>query len=597
MAPTSGTGLDANRLAEKLSSIVRSAPARTEHHQSARAEQAQAQASGWDDRPRSREGHRPVRRGSDRAHGQQQDRVDRYDSRQHARNDSNTTGHTGHTNHTQASGGDPLDQQPPPTARRHDYDVHSMESNFSSPRTSMIKNPVPPPTVTVRSEYPTLTRSRQQQALTCLVTVEVPASSWRPDPDDVRTMPPAQAPPPPPRAEDDFVRPQSPPQSYQPPQPAESGILEAVTESLRSRVDNWHGLDFSRWARTSDPEQKKASLTLGRFGKLRLYGTIKVGKDRQSWQELECYLFSEMLICVKEKRTTGQPDWDEADARPRKCTLKGSILIKKHLKQVTESTQGMSPRLDRMRTPTLAPDAPILTLSLSVAELPSFHLQFYYRKQLEEWRRALLDLHTPDAQRTPRVPVAEQTDNSETDDDEYRTLKTTKRVSSVNSSYGAGKSVNTAPTEYTTSAKGALNVPLPAHFHVPLDMVVVVPVSASMQGLKISLLRDALRFLVYNLGERDRMGLVTFGSGGGAMPLVGMTTRSWAGWSNVLNSIRPADRKSLRADVVEGANVAMDLLMQRKSNNPIANILLISDSSTADTGDVNFVVSRAEAAK
>ena len=127
--------------------------------------------------------------------------------------------------------------------------------------------------------------------------------------------------------------------------------------------------------------------------------------------------------------------------------------------------------------------------------------------------------------------------------------------------------------------------------------LVVIPVSSSMQGLKITLLKDTLRFLVNNLGERDRMGLVTFGSSGGGVPLVGMTTKTWSGWNKVLSSIRPVGQKSLRADVVEGANVAMDLLMQRKAANPISTILLISDSSTSDTDSVDFVVQRAEAAK
>ena len=173
----------------------------------------------------------------------------------------------------------------------------------------------------------------------------------------------------------------------------------------------------------------------------------------------------------------------------------------------------------------------------------------------------------------------------------------TKRVSSINSSYGAGKSNITAPTEYSNSVRGIQEARMPASIHVPIDLVVVIPVSSSMQGLKITLLRDALKFLVQNLGERDRMGLVTFGSSGGGVPLVGMTTKAWGGWTKVLNSIRPVGQKSLRADVVEGANVAMDLLMQRKSNNPIATILLISDSSTSDAESVDFVVSRAEAAK
>jgi hypothetical protein len=126
---------------------------------------------------------------------------------------------------------------------------------------------------------------------------------------------------------------------------------------------------------------------------------------------------------------------------------------------------------------------------------------------------------------------------------------------------------------------------------------VVIPVSSSMQGLKINLLRDSLKFLVQNLGEKDRMGLVTFGSSGGGVPLVQMTGKSWSGWPKVIQSIRPVGPKSLRADVVEGANIAMDLLMQRKVRNPIASIMLISDSSTSETDAVDFVVSRAEAAK
>lgn len=83
-------------------------------------------------------------------------------------------------------------------------------------------------------------------------------------------------------------------------------------------------------------------LTRSRFGKLRLYGTLRVGKDKVSWQELECFLFAEMLICVKEKKIPPSAQhWDE-NGMPKKtrCTLKGSILIKKHLNEVTETGMG-----------------------------------------------------------------------------------------------------------------------------------------------------------------------------------------------------------------------------------------------------------------
>lgn len=230
-----------------------------------------------------------------------------------------------------------------------------------------------------------------------------------------------------------------------------------------------------------------------------------------------------------------------------------------------------------------------------MAELPHFHLQFHDRGQMEIWRRALVNIN--------RIELSEREydiETSGTDDDDYATTtsRSGKRVSSsVNSAYGAGRSNYTAPTEYTNSRAGLPDNRMPTSVHVPLDIVVVIPVSSSMQGLKISLLRDVMRFMVANLGERDRMGLVTFGASGGGMPVVGMTSKHWSGWPKVLESIRPVGQKSLRADVVEGANVAMDLLMQRKSSNPLSSIILISDSSTSDAESVDFVVSRAEAAK
>ncbi|KAF4503808.1 hypothetical protein G6O67_008860 [Ophiocordyceps sinensis] len=478
---------------------------------------------------------------------------DRYGSSRHARSDSEATG--------VASSGYPETTQSGPQWR-HDYDVQAMESTPGSPR-PISRNPVPPPTVTVRSEFPTINRCRQQQTLTCLVTIEVPGNKWRPDPEDIGVqsmqLPPVSA-----RIDEVATRSVVTPASsrFYPYESAE--VLEEMTESLRNRVDNWHGLDFSR------------------FGQLRLYGTLRVGKDKVSWQELECYLFAEMLICVKEKKLPPQSStqWDDNDTPPRstRCTLKGSILIKKHLNEVAE-------------TGTI--DENVLTLSLSVAELPQFHLRFENRNQLKLWNQALLDLNAMDDSPV-RSPNFDRGDTSETDEEAEWQRSRPHRVSSTASSWGP-KSVTTAPTEYTNLT--ARSPHLPYAIHVPIDVVVVVPISSSMQGVKINLVRDALKFMVNNLGERDRMGLVTFGSGGGGVPMVGMTTKAWPGWSNILTSIKPVGQKSHRADVVEGANVAMDLLMQRKHNNPIATIMLISDASTADADSVDFVVSRAEAAK
>ncbi|KAJ5171796.1 hypothetical protein N7492_004389 [Penicillium capsulatum] len=445
------------------------------------------------------------------------------------------------------SSGDYQDGQHTSSGRRHDYDVQAMESDLS-PRIGVTKNPIPAPIVTVRSEFPTMNRSRQQQSLTCLITVEVPEGNWRADAEDLRHTPSGQQQP------DEPFTPRFGDSQELQYEPTEN--LDEIAEDLRNRVDNWHGLEFAR------------------FGKLRLHGHMRVGKDRESWQELECYLFAEMLICVKEKKVANSNQHDEKSKnKPTRCTLKGSILIKKHLKSIEA-----------------APEESVLTLNLSVSELPCFFLRFQTRSNLETWRRALMDLHPVESVSRPHDY---DLDNSGAEEDDYRTSRI-QRQASINSSYGAGKSNNTAITDYTTPDT---ETPSIDSFHIPLDIVVVIPVSSSMQGLKITLLRDTLKFLVQNLGPRDRMGLVTFGSSGGGVPLVGMTTKSWNGWNKVLESIRPVGQKSLRADVVEGANVAMDLLMQRKFNNPVSTILLISDSSTSDPESVDFVVSRAEAAK
>ena len=130
------------------------------------------------------------------------------------------------------------------TGRRHDYDFHAMETDLNSPRSSAIKNPIPAPVVTVRSEFPTLNRSRQQQSLTCLVTIEVAEGKWHPSTHDLQHAPPAQS-----LAHDEVYNsvksPVRPARAHQIPEEVLEA-LEETTEELKARVDNWHGLEFER---------------------------------------------------------------------------------------------------------------------------------------------------------------------------------------------------------------------------------------------------------------------------------------------------------------------------------------------------------------
>ena len=155
-------------------------------------------------------------------------------SQPHVRNESNGTTKTSVTGSAAPTNG---------VEPQHKQYGNSVETLVASTRSSAVKNPIQPPSIVVRSEYPTLTRSRHQQSLTCLITVEVAEGKWQPDfggMQDAQDPPigssePAHISPPPSTADESAYEHTEPPEE-----------LEKITEELHSRVDNWHGLDFSR---------------------------------------------------------------------------------------------------------------------------------------------------------------------------------------------------------------------------------------------------------------------------------------------------------------------------------------------------------------
>lgn len=235
------------REAEKISNLVRSASV-----SDSRSNHTPTPTQQWDSqsgaRPNSYEsnqrqapsnGRESAARGSIRD-SREQAPSERYGpSTRHTRSDSEATGIASSVGYSETT-------QSGPPGRRHDWDVQTVETTPASPRAST-KNPIPTPTLTVRSEFPTINRSRHQQTLTCLVTVEVPDTKWRPDPEDLGAVPPNPPPANQTKVDDAFQRPPSPARSVPRFHPYESQeVLEEMTEHLRNRVDNWHGLDFSR---------------------------------------------------------------------------------------------------------------------------------------------------------------------------------------------------------------------------------------------------------------------------------------------------------------------------------------------------------------
>lgn len=184
------------------------------------------------------------------------------------------------------------------------------------------------PTIEMRTEFPYYTKSRWQQSLTCLVTIKVARRSGHAKPSNMRVAPQQYLP----SIKEGRFMPsgeldESKHWSEMLNRENASRPLEGLHEKLVQRVKDWHGLDHSQ------------------FGSLLLHGTLRAGKDKQSWQVLNCYLFAEILICVKAKTSTPLPSqgWDgsievEDD---RRYVLKSSISTKKHLQRV-EHLHGMA---------------------------------------------------------------------------------------------------------------------------------------------------------------------------------------------------------------------------------------------------------------
>lgn len=181
------------------------------------------------------------------------------ESRAESRNDireSNPRTENGHwRNHSITTASDYVEAQTLHPGRRQEYDAQSMEGDLARP--SSVSHPIPPPVVTVKSEFPTINRSKVQQSLTCLVAVEVPERKSNNFADDVPAVPST------PQQYDRQYQSSSPTANSQHSlegqdtqstkrerdldRERQQELLTHITEDLRLRVENWHGLDFNRY--------------------------------------------------------------------------------------------------------------------------------------------------------------------------------------------------------------------------------------------------------------------------------------------------------------------------------------------------------------
>ncbi|XP_009110909.1 E3 ubiquitin-protein ligase WAV3-like [Brassica rapa] len=117
----------------------------------------------------------------------------------------------------------------------------------------------------------------------------------------------------------------------------------------------------------------------------------------------------------------------------------------------------------------------------------------------------------------------------------------------------------------------------------PLDLIAVLDVSGSMEGTKLHLLKNAVAFVIDNLGERDRLSVIAFSSGARRLfPLRLMSERGKRQAIQAVNTLVAGGG----TNIAEGLKIGARVIADRRWKNPVSGMMLLSD------GQDNFTLSR-----
>ncbi|KAJ1307082.1 hypothetical protein OPQ81_001201 [Rhizoctonia solani] len=453
------------------------------------------------------------------------------------------------------------------------------------------------PSISVRSEFPTITRTHDPtQSITCLITVELPSRRGSaPVPGPVITPPPRYGTPPP--SED------------------------APAEDLQNRLVDWKGHPMDS------------------LGPLQMFDILSVRRDSLV-REFYVYLFKEAIICVLEEKKkslgrllqTGSGDASSLAsgttspgpfASKSVLRLKGRIYIR-HIKRLLDTS--VAGELS-------------LTIDMEDERLESFILIFRDHSSLENWRstiqglvnaqRAASNIQIQDlvefggasqaAGKGTRARSAATTTSSIGPDSLLQSGQRST-LSSTASSAGYG-TYSKSPEPYLHVAPHVSTGPsnaLPPLPHPPMDLIAVIslpPPSAnpSTAQLKHRVIRNALDFLVASLGPRDRLSLVTFqvGKSGRVRKTPFLCIGRPASVSRLSGFVESmsnppqesADQFAVKStkdevvDVVTAVNHGLDTVLQRKQKNPISGMMLVCDASdNSRKPQMDLLMARTEAA-
>jgi len=179
---------------------------------------------------------------------------------------------------------------------------------------------------------------------------------------------------------------------------------------------------------------------------------------------------------------------------------------------------------------------------------------------------------------------------------------------------GYASSLAHSPTSRSIPLPPTPNQSLGPRQFTPLDLMLILSVPASgPTSLKIGILRNSLEFLLAHVGPRTRISIVTYTAGEGSRGILRKTPFIAVGKADGKTRLEKAvseigaegqestamiDHQEERVNVVTACNLALDIVLQRKTKSALTGMILLNDGRDgAQKQQMDLVMARAEAAK
>ncbi|CAH9080456.1 unnamed protein product [Cuscuta epithymum] len=140
-----------------------------------------------------------------------------------------------------------------------------------------------------------------------------------------------------------------------------------------------------------------------------------------------------------------------------------------------------------------------------------------------------------------------------------------------------------APPPSDTGKMGCINRPHKTAAktpRTPIDLVTVLDISGSMAGTKLALLKRAMSFVIQNMGPADRLAVVAFSST--ARRLFPLRRMSDTGQRAALKAVNSLVANG-GTNITEGLRMGTKIMNDRKDQNPVGSIILLSDGQDTYT--------------